>query len=489
MKVIMVMYDSLNRRMLPPYGCDWIHAPNFSRLAQHTVAFDNCFAGSLPCMPARRELHTARYNFLHRSWGPLEPFDDSMPEMLKQNGIHSHLITDHYHYFEDGGATYHTRYSTWEFNRGQEGDAWKGVVGGVPKPEGNRNGNWDFANQDFVNRSFMPTAEDQPQSHTFRQGLEFIERNKEQDNWLLQIETFDPHEPFFSHEQYQKLYPHKYSGGFFDWPGYTQVHEDQETVEHIRCEYAALLSMCDDNLGKVLDMMDRYNMWEDTMLIVNTDHGYLLGEHGNWAKCHCPMYNEVANIPLFIWDPRLKVCNKHVSSLVQTIDLPAAILEFFGIPLTKDMQGLPLKDVMLSDKPIRDYAMWGIFGGQINITDGRYLLMRSPNSSNKPLYEYTLMPTRHGGSYRRAFIDSRELKTAQMASPFSFTKELPLMKMEANVDNKQFQYPTELFDIQADPLQEHPIQNEAVTRKLEQMMVRAMHDSDCPEEQFLRMGL
>ena len=91
--------------MLPPYGCDWTHAPNFSRLAERTVVFDTAYIGSMPCMPARREIHTARYNFLHRSWGPIEPFDDSMPELLKHNGVHSHLATDHYHYFEDGGCT------------------------------------------------------------------------------------------------------------------------------------------------------------------------------------------------------------------------------------------------------------------------------------------------------------------------------------------------------------------------------------------------
>jgi arylsulfatase A-like enzyme len=51
MKAIMVMFDSLNRRMLPPYGCDWVKAPNFERLAQKTVVFDNSYAGSLPCMP------------------------------------------------------------------------------------------------------------------------------------------------------------------------------------------------------------------------------------------------------------------------------------------------------------------------------------------------------------------------------------------------------------------------------------------------------
>ena len=106
MKAIMIMYDSLCRDLLPCYGGK-IELPNFKRLAEKTAVFDNCYVCSLPCMPARRELHTGRPNLLHRSWGPIEPFDDSMPELLSQAGIHTHLATDHFHYTQDGGATYH----------------------------------------------------------------------------------------------------------------------------------------------------------------------------------------------------------------------------------------------------------------------------------------------------------------------------------------------------------------------------------------------
>ena len=102
MKAIMLMFDSLNRHMLEPYGCKWTSTPNFRRLAEHTAVFDTCYVGSLPCMPARRELQTGRYNFLHRSWGPIEPYDICMPELLSRRGIYTHLISDHGHYWEDG---------------------------------------------------------------------------------------------------------------------------------------------------------------------------------------------------------------------------------------------------------------------------------------------------------------------------------------------------------------------------------------------------
>lgn len=58
MKAIILLFDSLNKNYLPPYGDLLTKAPNFQRLAAHAATFDNSYVGSMPCMPARRELHT-----------------------------------------------------------------------------------------------------------------------------------------------------------------------------------------------------------------------------------------------------------------------------------------------------------------------------------------------------------------------------------------------------------------------------------------------
>ena len=493
MKAIMVMFDSLNRHMLEPYGCRWTHTPNFERLAQHAVTFDNCWVGSMPCMPARRELHTGRYNFLHRSWGPLEPFDDSMPQALREAGVHTHLVSDHYHYWEDGGATYHQRYTTWDCVRGQEGDGWKALVGRDAVPGGCLNvcgepqDNW--VGQDFVNRAFMPTPRDQPQLQTFDRGLEFLRDNHAQDNWFLQLETFDPHEPFFAQPPYAEEYPDGYTGPLCDWPDYRPVSESDspELIRHLRSEYARVLSMCDENLGRVLDAMDEYDLWKDTMLIVNTDHGFLLAEHGQWAKCHCPFYAEVAHTPLFVWDPRGQKRGTRSQQLVQTIDLPATLLEFFGQPLFADMQGRPLRGVMERDEPIHEGALFGLFGGQVCCTDGEWVYMRSPGRENAPRYEYTLMPTRHGG--RRAFMSNEVLRTARLVEPLPFSKGVPVLRVESRGAVSQAAYPTMLFCMRADPGQEQPVQDEAQERRMTALLKEMMRRSDAPAEQYKRLGL
>ncbi len=486
MKVIMMMFDSLNRHFLPSYGCDWVKTPNFERLAERTVTFDNCYAGSLPCMPARREMHTGRYNFLHRSWGPIEPFDDSVPEILRNNGIYSHLISDHFHYWDEGGATYHNRFSSWEVVRGQEGEHWKGLVHDPEIPD-NLNRPW---RHDWINRQYMQREEDTCLARNFALAQEFIKQNHQDDNWFLQIENFDPHEPFFTPENWQELYPHDYLGPFFDWPDYQRVEENPEQVQHIRYLYAALLSMCDHYLGKLLDLMDDLKLWDDTMLIVNTDHGFLLGEHGWWAKCVQPFFNEVVHLPLFIWDPRSEKSGERRNSLVQTIDLAPTLLEYFDLDISADMQGKALGQTLVDDHPVRTHALFGMHGVHVNCTDGRYVYMRAPiNQDSRPQYEYTLMPT-----HMRSRFSVEELQNMALTDPLSFSKGCRVLRIQAAggmPGGEPMEMPSEnlLFDLENDPDQEHPIQDTGIEKKMIGHLTDCMQDSDAPMELFGRLGL
>ncbi|MDW2798884.1 sulfatase [Clostridium boliviensis] len=498
MKAIMVMYDSLRRDLLESYGCNWTITPNFKRLAEKSVQFDNCYVGSMPCMPARRELHTGRINFFHRSWGPMEPYDDSMPEQLKNGGIYTHLISDHQHYWEDGGCTYHNRYSSWEISRGQEGDLWKADLS--YKYEANT----VFKNKevmltyppyknmmmhDGINRRCMDKEDKTSQAVTFKNGLEFIRTNHEEDNWFLQIETFDPHEPFYSLKEDKALYPHTFSGDAAsesDWPPYAPVAEDEDTVSHVRFEYAALLSKCDRYLGKVLDLMDRYNLWEDTMLIVNTDHGFLLGEHGWWGKTSMPIYQEIAHIPFYIYDPRRKECaGIRRKAIVQTIDLAPTLLEFFGLKIPEDMEGKPLCSVMDSDESVREYAVFGYHGSQVNVTDGRYIYMHAAENLDEPVFEYTLMPT-----HMRSMFQPAEFKDMELAGPFSFTKNCKVMKIRKK-DNMgdTTSFGSLLFDLKEDPDQIQTISDEAVRNKMKGYIREYMEKNDAPNELYTRLGL
>ena len=167
-------------------------------------------------MPARRDLHTGRLNFLHRSWGPLEPFDNSFSEIIRTTGTYTHLITDHYHYFEDGGSTYHNRYSSWDFIRGQEWDKWKAMV--QPPLSRFKEKYHPIQHPSDLNDLYKDgrLPEDQPSfskeekdyccPRSFQAALTFLDNNHESDDWFLHLECFDPHEPFDAPARFKEKY-------------------------------------------------------------------------------------------------------------------------------------------------------------------------------------------------------------------------------------------------------------------------------------------
>lgn len=490
MKAIMLMFDSLNKRMLSAYGSDSTITPNFQRLREKTARFENFYVGSMPCMPARRELHTGRYNFLHRGWSPLEPFDDSMPEILKKNGIHTHLVTDHKHYWRDGGATYHSRFSTYEFIRGQEGDAWKGIVDKPAyhyesgEPEEIKQRRITSRVQHQINVQFMQNEEDHHLARTISKGLEFIDTNHASDNWFLQLECFDPHEPFFVPEKYLKMYGIDDPQQFDGWAPYYFVTESEERKNTIQNYYKALLTMVDTYVGRVLDYMDQYDLWKDTVLIVNTDHGFLLGEHEWWGKNIMPLYNEVANIPFFMWHPGYPCAGESRQALAQTIDVPATLLDCFGLKKPADMQGVSLLPALQDDTQVRDYALFGYHGCHINITDGRYVYMRSPTVQGiDGLYEYTLMPTR----INRRFTPA-ELQDVTLHPGFDFTKGCPVMKIPAEsvMTRDADRFGHRLYDLKVEPAQQYQSHDTEVAQRLREQMVIMMKESNAPDELYSR---
>jgi len=503
MKVIFVLQDSLIRAALGCYGGTSIPTPNFDRLARRGITFDQHYAGSLPCMPARREMHTGRMNFLHRSWGPLEPFDDSIAEILQANGIYTHLISDHYHYWEDGGSSYHNRYNSWEFIRGQEWDKWKAMV--EPPLERFRRDfhpmqfsetRTDGRVQHLVNREFMRDEQDYCTPRSYDAAFDFLETNRDADNWFLHIELFDPHEPFHAPERFRKMFPTGYEGPVMEWPRYKKVEETAGEVAEIRANYAALLAMCDEYFGRLLDYMDEHNMWDDTALVMTTDHGILLGEHEWWIKCRMPFYDEVAHIPMVIYHPEFaQHAGERRSALTQTIDLMPTFLDWFDVDIPHRVEGHRLNNTLAKDEKVRDAAIFGMFGAATNIADGRYVYFRYPEDMTAhELYEYTLMPMR-----QKSLMDKDDLRGATLTESFAFTDGVPVLKLPArrNAAGQPSGHPgqgayddtaTVLYDMSADPGQATPIDDPAVVQRLETSMVDILTRNEAPPEAFTRLG-
>ena len=510
------MFDSLNRNAIGAYGGQVIATPNFDRFSKRAITFDKHYVGSLPCMPARRDMHTGRLNFMHRPWGPLEPFDNSYASLLSEQGIYTHIVSDHLHYFENGGSGYVTSFDSWDFVRGQEYDPIEVMVrppvsrikndfdarhyptddlnDGKVATRGTTSQNSWRRSRHAINTQFMLEEKDFPTAKCFERAFSFLDLNQSADNWFLQIECFDPHEPFTAPTRFKEAYQTNHAGKILDWPVYEKVSNSPEEIAEIRANYAALVAMCDEYFGKLLDWMDKTDAWKNTALILTTDHGFLLGEHEWWGKNKMPYYEEISHIPLMIAHPSLgSNAGNRVASLTQTTDLMPTILEFYGISKPTEVTAHSLVNLMSGGQNCRQAAILGMFAGPICVTDGRYTFFKFPkdlNSDALPLY--TIMP-----SHMENQFSIEELQSSELVAPFNFTKGAPVirMKMSPKIGETGQQCVSNwdgtsgLYDLKFDPGQQSPIQNERVEVRLSEMLVDQLQLHDAPHEIYAHYGL
>ncbi|HZC15357.1 MAG TPA: sulfatase, partial [Caulobacteraceae bacterium] len=273
---VVILLDSLNRHMLGAYGAKEFATPNLDRLAARSVRFTRHFTGSLPCMPARHDILCGALDFLWKPWGSIELWEDAITCQLRAAGVTTQLISDHPHLFEAGGENYHIDFSAWDYQRGHEGDPWKTQADpswvGSPKffpremPYDNSRG-WFRGEADF------------PGPRTMQAAATWLDDNAGQhDRFFLFVDEFDPHEPFDTPEHYARMYDPDWTGPHPIWPPYIDGGVakgvlDERQARQIRALYGGKLTMIDHWLGKVLDRLDHHDLWDDTLVILCTDHG------------------------------------------------------------------------------------------------------------------------------------------------------------------------------------------------------------------------
>ncbi len=488
MKTLFIVLDTVRRDYLQAYGNTWVQTPALTRLAERSVLFDNHWVGSLPCMPARREFMTGRHNFLYRGWGPIEPYDDTLPRELRRQNVFTHLLTDHDHYFELGGENYHTCFNTWEFFRGQEHDPWVSLVDRIALPEHLG----QLGAQNWHNRTRQRKEEEFSGPRTALAAVDWLQANQGADDWFLQVELFDPHEPFYCTDKYREMYGDTWDGPFFDWPSYDIVRESPEAVAHIRKCYAGLLTMTDHWVGKILETLDALGLWQDTLVLFTTDHGTLLAEHDYWMKNQMPMYNELVRIPLMVHLPGDERAGQRVQALTQTIDLMPTFLDYHGCPLPPHVQGKSLRQA-IEGGVLREDGIFGYFGMALNLTDGRYVYFRNPvNADAGPLHAYTAMPVGGLNSWYPREVHDR----MEMGRYFGHTYNMPLYKIPVKgapprplPGEESYVGRHQLYDILNDPEQREPLNDPEMEARFVERIAAHLQAYEAPPEQYARLGI
>lgn len=504
MNVLFVSIDSLRRDFLSayrdrPFGYDYaVETPNLDQFADRGTVFDAHYAGSLFCMPARREWLTGTREFPWRGWGPIEPFDDTLPRIARSTGTVAGLVTDHYHYFQHGASGYYEDFSGFEFVRGHEHDAWRTAPREIDASFASQIQASDPDELSYMHRAqyarnvanFDPEVEsDFFAPKVFSRTAEWIEDNQCWDDWFCFVDSFDVHEPFHCPEPYASMYtdadPH--NPELPVWPRWGRLDAgqaaiDDQSLAFVKAQFAGKVTMVDEWFGRLCDRLDAIDAWSDTVVIVTADHGFSLGDHGWLGKADGPLYNTLAHTPLLIWHPAYSETVDRVDALTSAVDLHPTIASLLGGE-TNGPHGRSVIPLLEGDAvSIRDAALYGIWGSDINVTDGRYTYHRQCDETRPATGKstYQLNP--------RAVFHPPDPPEDLTVSKLPYA-ESPVWCYEVPSISRQDD--TMLFDTTVDPTQDHDVSSSASTerRRLRKLLASKLDDLSVPATEYTRINL
>lgn len=496
---IVILLDSLNRHMLGAYGGREFSTPNLDRFATRSMRFDRHYTASLPCIPARHDILCGAWDFLWRPWGSVELWEDAITYRLRKAGVVSQLITDHPHLFETGGENYHVDFTAWDYQRGHEGDPWKTKAdpswAGTPQYGMARDMPYDRS------RGYFSGEADFPGPRTMSATARWLEENAgAHERFFLFVDEFDPHEPFDTPDHYVKRYDPDWGGPPLIWPPYMKGAVEKGVISeregrHIRARYGAKLTMIDHWFGKVMDAITAKGLWDDTLVVVCTDHGHYLGEKDIWGKPGVPLYNTISHMPLMIAAPGVSAGS--CEALTTSADIFATLAEAFGVTdqirqRTHGRSLWPLLDG--AAEKVRDTVLAGVWGREVHLITKTFKYARAPSGANSPLSmwsnRWSTMPTHVLDRERELPLPDDRAKLDRMPGSkvpvirqmWDHSDALPFWAFARFSGNY-------LFDLVNDPDEVENLAGTAWEQHAAEALRSALRDVDAPEDQFVRLGL
>jgi len=127
-------------------------------------------------------------------------------------------------------------------------------------------------------------------------------------------------------------------------------------------DYLSSIYAMDKDIGRVLDYLDEQGLAENTIVVYTSDQGFFIGEHGWFDKRF--MYEETMRTPLVVRYPAKIKAGQVVNDMVQNLDYAPTFLDFAGIEISDDIQGISLKGKLVENKPIeRDSLYYHYYEG------------------------------------------------------------------------------------------------------------------------------
>jgi arylsulfatase A-like enzyme len=424
MNVIWIVADSLRYDHVGANGNTWIKTPNLDRFAARSLSFDRAFQLSNPTIPTRTDMFTGRYTFPRRGWTPLQPEDVTIAERLTELGMTTQMFFDTYH-LRRGEHNFDRGFQGWEWIRGQEGDHYlpaqprEEIVLHPTRPEV-RLHPLDGVARNFSNARFRRFEADYISPRTYTAAEQWLEYHYDKGPFFLYVDSFDPHEPWDPPAYYAELYDPDYGGEVIAFPRTYCFTDDipDELIRKARALYAGEVTMVDRWMGRLLQKIEDLRLFESSIVIVMSDHGFLLGEHGRLGKANrngakllaetgdpryhhpWPYFREINQIMLMIRIPGIAEGGR-TDAIVQPVDLLPTILAWLEVAIDPAIEGESFLSVLSGERTShRDLAITSSelmvdqssTRAMTTVTDGRWQLHFSTRPGETELHDLETDP-------------------------------------------------------------------------------------------------
>ena len=422
MNVVIILADQLRADCVGCYGNSIVRTPHIDRLAGDGARFSWAFSQHPQCAPSRASLLTGRYPHTNGSisnFTATGEHESTLGERVREAGYRS-IGVGKLHLFDE---KYRNGFTDLMMCGGQHSGATNAeCLDEDYKRWMREHGHWEAlqvayasrANPDYA-KSFQCKVSPLPpdlyiDGWVGNRAVEFIEEHDGEAPFFMFVGLPNPHNPFEPPEPYASIYdpadmpiPESFHSDLSGKPPQHLAYKQrgragmgsnyelltEKALRQVIAYYYASITLVDDQVGKIVEALNRRGMLDDTLIVFLSDHGELLGDHGMLLKstdAYPMLYDVSLHVPLIISHPE-GGSGTIIDQPVELIDVAPTVLDGAGLNVAPELQGFSLMDAVRGgEAPLRN-SVFSETGAVKMIRCDRYKLVHYPGMGYGELYD------------------------------------------------------------------------------------------------------
>jgi len=371
--IIYLMIDTLRADHLSCYGYPDLISPRIDALAAEGIRFEhNCAQASWTKSCVACQL-TSLYPSSHRAQYKVDRLPDAvttLPEVLARHGYATAGYAANVNVaplfnFQQGFHAYEFLSPTALFGA-SESASQLAVYQGLR----------------LVNERFVSSAKNvynfyYPAEAINERAIDWMSRHLDQ-RFFMFLHYMDPHDPYFEHP---------YNG--YGVARVSTPNPSPDMADELKRLYVAEIEYLDRQLGELFDWLKKQGLYDNTLIVLTSDHGEEFHEHGGWWHGYT-LYQEVIHVPLIVKLPGANGDYRGAvdSGISQAIDIAPTVLSAIDVPRPPEMQGVDLLNP--SERIDTAYAEEGLEGNimrAVRRSNWKYIETRPGNPRGMPEHQ------------------------------------------------------------------------------------------------------